>query len=146
MGSFGQALWPQIALMTIVVIIVIPFVYAMSTALNIYLLGDDQAKSLGLAIPHFRKKTIVLTGLLVAVVTAFCGPIGFIGLIAPHLVRMALKTASHSALLTPTLLTGSVLALASDCAVRWLNVPLNAITALIGAPVVLLVILRRTQK
>jgi iron complex transport system permease protein len=146
MGSFANALWPHITLAAAVTTLALVVIFQMRTSLNMYLLGDEQATSLGLSVRAFRKKGIVIAGVLVAVVTAFCGPVGFIGLVAPHVVRLALKTADHRTILFATLLTGSALAVMADLAVRAAGVPLNAVTALIGAPIVLFVILRKNKR
>lgn len=117
--------------------------------LNAMLLGERYASSLGVDMRRMRHCILVITGLLTAVVTAFCGPIGFVGLIVPHIARMMLRTSNHSSLLPATALCGAATALV--CA--WISVrfgesgviPINAITPVIGVPVVLYVMINRKK-
>lgn len=113
--------------------------------LNAMLLGERYANSLGVNVRTIRVWLLIATGVLTAVVTAFCGPIGFVGLIVPHIARMMLRTSNHNRLLPVTALAGAAVALL--CA--WISVglgsdgvvPINAITPVIGVPVILYVML-----
>ncbi len=117
--------------------------------LNALLLGDRYAASMGVNVRRVRHLLLVATGVLTAVVTAFCGPIGFLGLIVPHVARMLCRTSNHAILLPLTALCGAAVALL--CA--WISVafggsgiiPINAITPVIGVPIVLYVILNRRR-
>lgn len=145
MGSFGHTNALAIVIISCCVIAGSLFAWAFRQSLNVFLMGDQQAQLLGLSVKKFRLHIILITGMLVAAVTAFCGPVGFIGLVSPHLVRMVLREADHQRILIAAILTGSFLALLSDILSRLSDVPLNAITALIGAPVVLWVIFNQRK-
>lgn len=114
--------------------------------LNALLLGDNYARNLGISITRTRTLLLLTTGLLTAGSTAFCGPIAFVGLAVPHIARLLLGRANHRTLLPATLLTGSALALACNLVSTLPGdagvIPINVITPVIGAPVVLWVILR----
>lgn len=114
--------------------------------LNALLLGDRYAENLGVNIVRVRNWLLVVTGVLTAIVTAFCGPVAFIGLAVPHVARLLLRTDNHRSLLPATILTGSIVALLCSllCVLPGENgvVPLNAVTPLLGAPVIIYVIIR----
>ena len=115
--------------------------------LNALLLGDRYAENLGINIMRVRNWLLVVTGLLTAIVTAFCGPIAFIGLAVPHITRLVLHTDNHRMLLPATILMGSIVALVCNllCVLPGESgvIPLNAVTPLIGAPVIIYVITTR---
>ncbi len=115
--------------------------------LNALLLGDRYAENLGINIIRVRNWLLVVTGLLTAIVTAFCGPIAFIGLAVPHVTRLVLHTDNHRMLLPATILMGSIVALVCNllCVLPGESgvIPLNAVTPLIGAPVIIYVITTR---
>ena len=115
--------------------------------LNALLLGEQYATNLGYDIRPLRTRLLLITGLLTATTTAFCGPISFLGLAVPHLARLTTGTSNHRLLLPTTLLTGSCLALTcsllSNLPANGTIIPINVITPCIGAPVVLWIILRR---
>jgi iron complex transport system permease protein len=110
------------------------------------MLGERYAENLGVNVVRVRNWLLVVTGLLTAVVTAFCGPISFIGLAVPHVARLLLTTDNHRTLLPATILMGSVTALVCNllCVSPGENgvIPLNAVTPLLGAPVIIYVILK----
>jgi iron complex transport system permease protein len=114
--------------------------------LNSLLLGDAYARSLGVDVVQVRRLVIWTTGLLAGTITAFCGPIAFLGLATPHVARAFVRTADHRALLPASVALGMALALLCDLLVRLAGtehaLPLNAVTSLLGAPVVLWVLLR----
>lgn len=145
MGSFSHATWLAIGIISMVTLIGFAFAWANRHSLNLFLMGDQQAQLLGLSVKHFQLRLILLSGILVAVATAFCGPIGFIGLVSPHLVRLILREADHRKIMPATLLMGGALALLADLVSRMYAIPVNAITALIGAPVVLFVIFNQRK-
>ena len=113
-------------------------------ALNALLLGDRYAENLGINIIRVRNWLLIITGLLTAVVTAFCGPVAFIGLAVPHITRLVLQTDNHRSLMPATILMGAVVALLCNlfCVLPGESgvIPLNAVTPLIGAPVIIYVI------
>ena len=97
---------------------------------------------MGLSIPRSRALIFGSTTLLAGTVTAFCGPVGFIGLAVPHLARMLFREADHRTLLPATALTGSCVLLLCDLVSKWLTLPINTMTALMGIPIVVWVVLR----
>ena len=113
--------------------------------LNALLLGERYAENLGVNIGHVRNWLLVITGLLTAITTAFCGPVAFIGLAVPHIARMILRTANHNSLLPVTILSGGAVALLCNliCVLPGEAgiIPLNAVTPIIGAPVIIYVII-----
>jgi iron complex transport system permease protein len=113
-------------------------------AMNLMLLGDDYAKSLGINPKKTRFLLLIGTALMSGSITAFCGPIGFVGLMTPHLARMIFKTSNHAVLLPACLLLGAIILLFCDVVSRLPDsfvLPINAVTALLGAPFVLKLLL-----
>ena len=113
--------------------------------LDLLLLGDSYAKNLGVNLTRVRNMLLLSTGILTAVITAFCGPVSFLGLAVPHIARIIFATDRHRVLLPATLLTGGAVGLL--CALICVSpigtpLPLNAVTPLIGAPVVIWILLR----
>lgn len=117
--------------------------------LNALLLGEEYAENLGVNTIHVRNWLLIITGLLTAVTTAFCGPVSFIGLAVPHIARIFLGTENHRQLLPATILTGAAIALLCNI-VCYLPgedgvIPLNAVTPLLGAPIIIYVIMKRMR-
>lgn len=147
LGSFGgvpMRIMPWFALITIIGLI---GSLLLIKPLNALMLGDHYAENLGVHIIRTRNWLLIITGLLTAVTTAFCGPVAFIGLAVPHIARLLLKTDNHRSLLPATMLMGAVIALLCNL-ISFLPgengiIPLNAITPLIGAPVIIYVILKK---
>lgn len=146
-GSFAAVTWGQMPIFIPVIIASILLAFLLSKPLNALLLGEGYARSMGMNVRRGRLMIIVSTALLAGTVTAFCGPIGFLGLAVPHLCRALLGTSDHRLLIPATVLLGGVLALLADMISQMpgnqIVLPLNAVTSLIGAPVVIWVILRR---
>ncbi len=146
-GSFGGVNWRQMPLFVGAVTLGLIGTFLLSKPLNALLLGETYARSLGLNVRRARLGIIISAALLTGTVTAFCGPIGFLGLAVPHLSRTLLGAADHRLLIPACACLGGLLALVADLIAQapgsQIVLPLNAITALIGAPVVVLVILRR---
>ena len=117
--------------------------------LNALLLGTRYAENIGVRTVRVRNQLLLLSGALTALVTAACGPIGFIGLVVPHIARLSLGTSNHTTLLPATILsgaaTGLLCALISVLPTRWGVMPINAITPIIGVPVIVYIILRRRK-
>lgn len=111
-------------------------------SLNLLLLGDRAAASMGMDAPKVRTALFIATVLLSGTVTAFCGPLGFIGLAAPHIARFLIQNADHKVLLPAALLTGSVLLLAAELVSGLSALPVNALTSLIGIPVILWIVIK----
>ncbi len=146
-GSFSNVTQQQLWILGSTVGLALIFAFGMSKVMNVLLLGETQAQSLGLATQVARVWLIGISALLTGVVTAFCGPISFIGVAVPHLARRCFKTVDHCVLVPGTLLLGSILALVADLIAQLPGhdsvLPLNAITALIGSPIVITAILQR---
>ena len=118
--------------------------------MNILLLGERYARNLGLDVRRARLLVILSSGILTAIVTAYCGPIAFLGMAVPHLCRALWRTSDHRLLMPACLLMGALLALLCNLIARLPGfegaLPVNSVTALIGAPVVVAVLLRRKKK
>ena len=147
MGNFSSVSMAQIPLFASVTLIGLIATILLVKPLNAMLLGTRYAENLGFNIKRLRNILLIITGLLTAVVTAFCGPVAFIGLAVPHMARLLLRTDNHRLLLPGTILCGMVVALLCNliCSLpgRAGIIPLNAVTPLIGAPVIIYVIVRR---
>ena len=147
MGTFGGVSSATLPLFAIVVIVGLIGALLLVKPLNALLLGEYYAENLGVNTRRVRNLLLLVTGVLTAVTTAFCGPIAFIGLAVPHIARMWLGTVNHRMLLPFTILCGSAVALLCNlfCARPGRSgiIPLNAITPLIGAPVIIYVIVRQ---
>lgn len=148
MGSFGSVSRGQLPVFSIAIGIGLLLSILMIKPLNIILLGDNYARNLGIGMQSVRNMLLITTGLLTSVVTAFCGPIAFIGLAVPHIVRMIFHTSDHRIVIPGCILTGGVVGLLCN----WLCVlpedmilPLNGVTPLIGVPVVLYVIFMKRR-
>ncbi|OKH18320.1 iron ABC transporter permease [[Limnothrix rosea] IAM M-220] len=146
-GSFAQIQREQLPIFSILIFLGGIMAYCSAKALNVLLLGKQYAQSLGLNIRKTRRQIIISTAILSGTVTAFCGPISFIGLAVPHLCRYLLKTVNHRLLIPAIALMGASLALLADIIAQLpgsqLTLPLNTVTALFGAPIVMAIILRR---
>jgi iron complex transport system permease protein len=118
-------------------------------SLNSLLLGENYAQSQGLNVKKVRLQILVATSILTGSVTAFVGPIAFVGLAVPHLSKLVFKTSNHLVLFGATLLFGAIILLACDILSQFPNsgtvLPINAITAIIGAPVVVVLLLKKKQ-
>lgn len=146
LGNFGGVSMSQIPLFSAVTIAGILCSLLLIKPLNAILLGKQYAENLGISTVRLRNKLLIVTGLLTAVTTAFCGPIAFIGLAVPHIARMILNTDNHKILIPATILTGAVIALLCNmiCILPGENgiIPLNAVTPIMGAPVIIYVIMK----
>ena len=142
MGSLGDVSTPQLILLTIAVMGGLVLAIAVIKPLNLLLLGEQYARTMGLNIQRTRLRVFLSTTLLAGTVTAFCGPVGFIGLAVPHLARMLFRAADHRILIPASALTGSAVLLLCDIVSKWLTLPINTVTALMGIPIVIWVVLR----
>lgn len=149
LGSFARVSGDQMLLFVAMMLVLIPLSFLLVKTLNLMLLGDDYARNLGLNVSRSRTLVILNSGVLVAIVTAYCGPIMFIGLAVPHLCRAIFRTSDHRILVPGTILTGAALALLCSLVARMPGfegaLPVNSVTALIGAPVIASVIFRRRK-
>jgi iron complex transport system permease protein len=145
-GSLGSLNWTEIKILGVVLLLGIGIALFNLKALNVWVLGDNYTASLGINIKRSRTLSILSASILTGGVTAFCGPIAFVGLAVPHLVKLLIKTNDHRILLPAVIIGGGILLLLCDILARLPfsdNVlPINAITAMIGAPVVIWVILK----
>jgi iron complex transport system permease protein len=145
-GTMGGLNWDEISLLGIITLAGIILSLFIVKALNAWLLGDHYAQSLGINLQKARLLIIISTSMLAGSVTAFCGPIAFVGLAVPHLTRLIINTTNHVVLIPGVILTGAALLLFCDSVAQLPGssyvLPINAITALIGAPVVIWVIVR----
>lgn len=146
MGSLGNLTSSQLKVMTISVTIGILISLFSVKMLNAQLLGEEYARSIGLDIKLSRIVVIAGTSILAGTITAFCGPIGFIGIAVPHLARIMFRTSDHKILIPATIFTGAIVMLISDIISQMPGsdnvLPINSVTSLIGIPVVIWVILR----
>lgn len=146
-GSFSGVSWRELPLMAMALIPAGILALIPGRSLNALLAGEEYARSAGVRTENLYRFGIVIMALLTGAVTAFCGPVGFIGLAVPHLCRFILKTTDHRILLPAVALAGAVTAqlagLLSALPGGGQSIPVNAITALIGAPVILWYVLRR---
>jgi iron complex transport system permease protein len=145
-GSFSGVTWQRLWLFAPLTLLGLALAAAMTKQLNGLLLGENYARSMGVAVPRARVLTTVGASMLGAVVTAFCGPIAFLGIAVPHLCRGMLGTSNHRVLVPAVALLGGVVALVAQVASlapgRAGVLPLNAVTSMIGAPVVVAILLR----
>lgn len=150
LGSFARVSGNQVGLFVGIMAILLPLSFLLVKSMNMLLLGNAYARNLGLNIRRTRFWVIFCAGVLVAIVTAYCGPIMFLGLAVPHLCRGIFRTSDHRILLPATVLVGAVLALACNLIARMPGLegalPVNSVTALIGAPVVAWVLFRRRKE
>lgn len=151
MGNFGGVSLQQMPAFASVTLLGLAGALMLIKPLNALLLGERYAENLGINIRRVRNWLLLVTGLLTAVTTAFCGPVAFIGLAVPHVARMLLGTSNHQSLLPVTILSGGAIALLCNLVCILPGeagiIPLNAITPIIGAPVIIYVIVsqRRSQ-
>ena len=149
LGSFSRVSGDQMVLFVVLMCILLPLSFLLVKPMNLLLLGDRYAGNLGLNVQHARLQIIVCSGVLVAIVTAYCGPIMFIGLAVPHLACTLFRTSDHRQLMPATALCGAALALVCNFIARMPGfegaLPVNSVTALVGAPVIASVLFRRRQ-
>jgi iron complex transport system permease protein len=148
-GSLGNLSWDELMVLFIVFIIGILLSIFSIKALNTLLLGENYAKSLGLNIKQSRLLIILSTSLLAGTITAFAGPIAFVGLAIPHITRQLFNTANHKVLIPAVFLLGAIIMLICDSIAQLSTsdflLPINAITSLIGAPVVIWLLVRKRK-
>ena len=142
MGSLGDDTTSQLALVAPAIIAGLIISVSVIKPLNLLLLGEGYARTMGLNIRRTRSLILFSTTLLAGTVTAFCGPIGFIGLAIPHVARILFCDADHRTLLPAAALTGAVSLLICDIISKILVLPVNTITALLGIPIVIWVVIR----
>lgn len=148
-GNLGNLSWNELLLFFIVYTLSMIAVVFIIKPLNLLLLGENYAKSLGVNITKIRNATLVITALLTGVITAFSGPIAFIGLAVPHLAKMLFNNSNHKIILPATALIGAIFMLLSDIIAQLPNseftLPINAVTSLFGAPIVIWLLVKKTS-
>ncbi len=148
-GSLGNQSWNGVLILSLCTILGLFLSVFSSKSLNALLLGENYAKSMGLKIKKTTLVVVLATSILAGSVTAFAGPIAFVGLAVPHLVRQFIKTSDHIILIPAVLLCGSILMLLCDTIAQLpfseYTLPINAITSLVGAPVVIWLLIRKRK-
>lgn len=148
-GSLGGLTWLEIKVLTVALAIGVGIAFSQIKTLNAWLLGDHYATSLGIHVKRSRLIIILSAAVLTGAVTAFCGPIAFVGLAVPHLTRLVINTHNHKVLIPAVLAGGAALVLFCDIVAQLPGnsyvLPINALTALIGAPVVIWIIIRNKK-
>ena len=142
MGSLGDVTFDQLAVLIPSIIAGLLLAVVTIKPLNLLLFGEEYAVTMGLNIRRSRGLLFLSTTLLAGTVTAFCGPIGFIGLAMPHVTRMLFRNSDHRVLVPGTVLSGASVLLLCDLVSKLFSLPINAITALLGIPIVVWVVLR----
>ncbi|OFY53513.1 MAG: iron ABC transporter [Bacteroidetes bacterium RBG_13_46_8] len=149
MGSLGNVTKDQLVMLAVTVMAGLLLAILSGKLLNVLLLGESYAKSMGLNLMVARAVIFISTSILTGSVTAFCGPIGFIGIAVPHLTRMIFKTADHRLLIPAVILAGGIVMLLSDLLSQIPGsdsvLPINSVTALIGIPVVIWIVFRNLK-
>jgi iron complex transport system permease protein len=149
MGSLGSVTKSQLAVLAPAIFAGTALAFLKIKDLNAFLLGEDYARSLGVSVKTSRVVIFLSTSLLAGTITAFCGPIGFIGIAVPHICRVIFKTANHLILVPAVLLTGSIVMLFSDIVSQLpgmqTTLPINSVTALIGIPVIIWMIVKNRK-
>ncbi len=146
MGSLGSVTNPQLSVLAPSILAGIVIALLCSKFLDAFLLGENYAQSLGMNIRFARTMVFLSTAILAGSITAFCGPIGFIGIAVPHIARIMLQSAKHSLLIPATILIGAIIMLLSDILSQLPGsqriLPINSVTALLGIPIVIWIIIR----
>lgn len=148
-GNLGAVTNSELKILSIVVVLGLVWTISLTKALNALMIGEEYARSLGLNVQSARLQLIGATALMTGTLTAFCGPIAFIGIAVPHLTRMAFKTQHHLLLVPACVVVGASVMLFCDLVTRMpfsdQQLPINAVTSLLGAPLVIWIVLRRKR-
>jgi len=148
-GSLGNQSWAGVLILSFCTLLGIVISFTASKSLNALLLGENYAKSMGVRIKRTTLIIIITTSILAGSITAFAGPIAFIGLAVPHIARQWITTSNHRILIPAVLLFGSIIMLLCDVIAQLpfseYTLPINAITSLIGAPVVIWLLVRKRK-
>ena len=148
-GSLGNLSWKEITALFSIFIVGVTMVTFIIKPLNSLLLGENYAKSMGVNVKLTRNTTLIATSLLTGVITAFSGPIAFIGLAVPHLTKLLFNTSNHKTLLPAVAICGAIIMLICDSIAQVPNseytLPINAITSLFGAPIIIWLLVRKRK-
>ena len=145
MGSFSSVSPNDLWILILAVLAGLVIAIATIKPMNALLMGETYAQSIGINIRRTRSLIFAGSGLLASVITAFCGPIGFIGIAVPHVARMLFRNANHNILLPATMLLGGVIMLFCDIISQLPGIPINTVTALMGVPVIIIIIFRNQR-
>lgn len=150
MGSFSGITWATLGVSALIILPATVVVFFLSKPLGAYLLGEDYAKSMGVNVKLFRLSLIVLSSILAACVTAFAGPISFVGIAVPHITKLLFRTSRPMVLIPATFLTGSVFCLFCDLIARTafspIELTISTVTSVFGAPVVIWLMIKRRRR
>ncbi len=148
-GSLGNLTWNEITVFLIIYCIGILGTITVIKPLNSFLLGENYAKSLGVNVKKSRNIILLITSILTGVITAFSGPIAFVGLAVPHIARMLFSSSNHKVLLPAVAIIGAIVLLICDAIAQMptseFTLPINAITSLFGAPIVIWLLIRKKR-
>lgn len=148
-GSLGNLGWDEILIIGGIYLVSIGILMSIIKPLNSLLLGENYAISLGVNLKRTRNITLLVTGILTGVITAFSGPIAFIGLAVPHLTKLLIKSSNHRILLPAVAIMGAIIMLISDTIAQLplseFSLPINAVTSLFGAPIVIWLLVRKRK-
>lgn len=148
-GSLGNLGWDEILIIGGIYLVSIGILMSIIKPLNSLLLGENYAISLGVNLKRTRNITLLVTGILTGVITAFSGPIAFIGLAVPHLTKLLIKSSNHRILLMAVAIMGAIIMLISDTIAQLpfseFSLPINAVTSLFGAPIVIWLLVRKRK-
>ena len=143
MGSLGDVTATQLMILAPIFVAGLAMAIAAIKPMNMLLAGERYAASMGLDIKRSRNLILISTTLLAGTITAFCGPIGFVGIAVPHIARMLFRSADHRTLLPGTILSGMIILLVGDIIAKYFALPINTITALMGIPIVIYIVTRK---
>ncbi|MBT4413534.1 MAG: iron ABC transporter permease [Polaribacter sp.] len=146
-GSLGDLTWNELLVFSLIYFVGIIGAITVIKPLNSFLLGENYAMSLGINIKKSRNIILLITSLLTGVITAFSGPIAFVGLAVPHIARMLFSSSNHKILIPSTAIIGAIVLLICDSIAQLptseFTLPINAITSLFGAPIVIWLLIRK---
>jgi iron complex transport system permease protein len=148
-GSLGNLSWNELKVFGLIFFVGISLLAFIIKPLNSLLLGENYAKSVGINIKFTRNITLIITSILTGVITAFSGPIAFVGLAVPHLTKLIFNTSNHKILIPAVAIVGAILMLVADTIAQLptseYTLPINAITSLFGAPIVIWLLVRKRK-
>lgn len=149
MGSLNNVTSQQLYFVLPIIFATLIWSIVISKQFNLYLLGEDYARTLGLNVRNFQLQTVIITAILSGIVTAYFGPIGFIGIVVPHIARLISKTSNHFILVPYSILVGTNILLFADILTSLPNsetvLPINAITSFIGIPIIIWILFRKAK-
>lgn len=149
LGSFSGASWEDLKVATPIVLVTFIMTFCMAKPIGAYQLGEGYAKSMGINIRLFRVLLVIFSGMLSACVTAFAGPVAFVGIAVPHITKIMVKTAKPIIVIPAVFLTGSIFCMVCDLAARVVLAPtelsIGTVTSLVGAPIVIMLMTKRAK-